>query len=240
MKNYIVLTLVIFAGFCSDLNGQTLITTEEFASKLRELGTTGQLVDVRTSNEFAQGHLAGATNIDFKSPEFATNIDKLDKSKPVMLYCLGGSRSAGAAKILVEKGFEVFDMHGGYVKWTSEEKPVDGVPARKKSDNVSPLTLEDGEFTKLIAGDKPVLIDFTAKWCAPCQLMLPYIKKLGKEFEGRAVVKTIDFDANRDLGAILGINALPALFLYKNGQLVWKKTGVESEEGFRTLLTQNL
>jgi rhodanese-related sulfurtransferase len=77
------------------------------------------LVDVRTKEEFDQGHLCDALNIDFKADDFKANIQKLPKSSPVYLYCRTGKRSKSAATILKGLGFEnITNLEGGYVAYT--------------------------------------------------------------------------------------------------------------------------
>lgn len=77
-----------------------------------------QLVDVRTSEEFAQESIPGSQNIDFESPTFEADIDKLDKTKPVLLYCNAGGQSAKCAKKLLDAGFiKIYDLEGGITKW---------------------------------------------------------------------------------------------------------------------------
>ena len=80
-----------------------------------------QLVDVRTPDEFTDGHIENAQNIDFRSPTFAQDILKLDKEKPVLLYCHSGGRSAKCAKKLEEAGFKkIYDLQGGISRWKHE------------------------------------------------------------------------------------------------------------------------
>ncbi|MCU0393544.1 MAG: rhodanese-like domain-containing protein [Thermoflexibacter sp.] len=80
-----------------------------------------QLLDVRTPEEFAEGKLDGAVNIDISSNEFESQVESLDKSKPVAVYCYKGKRSEKAAKILKEKGFKlVYNLEGGLSSWQSE------------------------------------------------------------------------------------------------------------------------
>ncbi len=78
-----------------------------------------QLVDVRTAREFRGGHIARAVNIDyFKGSAFEEAFKKMDKAKPVYLYCRSGNRSLKAARKLVSLGFEkVYDLQGGILKW---------------------------------------------------------------------------------------------------------------------------
>ena len=82
-----------------------------------------QLVDVRTPKEYKEGHINQAQNIDFFSPTFDQDIQKLDKDKPVMVYCQMGGRSAKCAERMKELGFvKIYDFKGGYSKWKSQEQ----------------------------------------------------------------------------------------------------------------------
>lgn len=83
-----------------------------------------QLVDVRTIDEFNEGHLQNAQNICISDEDFKENISKLDKTQPIYLYCRSGKRSARAAEILKEMGFkEIYDMEGGFLEWQSQGLP---------------------------------------------------------------------------------------------------------------------
>jgi len=93
-----------------------LISTEEMReiSKLEGM----QLVDVRTPREYETGHIPNAQNIDFLDAKFELNIQNLDKSKPVIIYCQRGSRSAKCASKLIANGFvKVYDLDGGFAQW---------------------------------------------------------------------------------------------------------------------------
>ena len=78
-----------------------------------------QLIDVRTPREFNASHIAKAINVDFyQQNQFVDKFSKLDKNRPVYLYCRSGSRSQKAARRLVKMGFtEVFDLKGGFLNW---------------------------------------------------------------------------------------------------------------------------
>jgi len=82
------------------------------------------IIDVRTPEEFAVGHLESALNTNLNSGNFSADINKLDKNKTYLIYCRSGSRSAKAASIMEDLGFrEVNDM-GGITDWTAEGFPV--------------------------------------------------------------------------------------------------------------------
>jgi rhodanese-related sulfurtransferase len=93
-----------------------LVSSEEMESILEIEGV--QLIDVRTPEEYAEGYIEGAQNIDFYSDTFDQDILKLDKTKPVVLYCKSGGRSANCAEKLVKAGFvKVYDLDGGITQW---------------------------------------------------------------------------------------------------------------------------
>lgn len=79
-----------------------------------------QLVDVRTAEEYNDGYIKDAENIDIKSQDFLEKIEKYSKSEPVYVYCKSGGRSQKAAEIMIDRGFtHVIDLEGGYMNWMS-------------------------------------------------------------------------------------------------------------------------
>ena len=86
---------------------------------------TAQLVDVRTPEEFAKGHIAGAVNIDFLEDGFLERTKAIDKSKPVLLYCAAGGRSEDAVAIMKAAGYtDVVDLANGFNGWKRSSLPV--------------------------------------------------------------------------------------------------------------------
>jgi rhodanese-related sulfurtransferase len=123
---------VLLGGFILQLSactGQTsssrstneILSAQDFEVRLSEWQDP-QLLDVRRPDEFARGHIAGATNIDvLNEAGFREFIESLDKEKPVMVYCQAGVRSRKAAYILEESGFRlIYDLEGGYRSWPSK------------------------------------------------------------------------------------------------------------------------
>ena len=79
------------------------------------------LLDVRTPEEYAEGHLKGAKLLDWKNPDsFKEGAKTLDATKTIYVYCRSGRRSNAAAQFLASQGFKVIDMDGGILSWTSE------------------------------------------------------------------------------------------------------------------------
>lgn len=92
------------------------LENEAFATKMNEV--KGILIDVRTSEEFNNGHIEGALNLDYNSGEFESYVDSLDVTKPVFVYCQAGGRSGKARDILKDRDFlEVYNLKNGYGNW---------------------------------------------------------------------------------------------------------------------------
>ncbi len=235
MKSFLGIATVFF--LCQNLVfAQSRIGGEDFLARITS-DSSSQLIDVRTAEEFGAGHLPKARNVDFKKDDFLKQLEGLNKEQPVMLYCLGGSRSSAAAQLLASNGFsQVYELDGGYMRWTVEKRPVDGIREVK----VAVVGMPVDEYETIVKNDLPVLVDFTAKWCAPCKAMYPSIKRIESEFSGRAVVKVIDVDANKTVSEHLGIKYLPLIYLYKNGEIVWQSTGAVSEKTLRDVITNQL
>ena len=97
---------------------------DEFEKMLAEDNTL-QLVDVRTAEEYAAGHLPGAINIDWHGEDFMEKAESLlPKDRTVMVYCRSGRRSAEAAAKLDGAGIKTYNMLGGYLAWTAADKPT--------------------------------------------------------------------------------------------------------------------
>jgi len=97
----------------------SVLNKNQFAEAIQ--GKKVVLVDVRTPEEYSEGFIEGAINIDyFDQQSFIKQISALDKKEPVYLYCRSGNRSMKAARQLVSLGFEnVYDLAGGYMAWSS-------------------------------------------------------------------------------------------------------------------------
>jgi rhodanese-related sulfurtransferase len=114
MRKLIVFLVVILSVSCSAQSSSSKVLSQE-DFKTHVIGKDVQLVDVRTPGEYKAGKIDDAINIDYMAADFKAKMAKLDKSKPIYIYCQAGGRSASAAKILVEMGFKkVFDLSGGY------------------------------------------------------------------------------------------------------------------------------
>lgn len=93
-------------------------------------------------------------------------------------------------------------------------------------------------FEQLIAGDKPVLVDFFATWCGPCKMMHPILEELKQSIGDRATIIKINVDEAQDLAVQYGVRAVPTLAIFKQGQLVWREAGVHSAQQLTQALEQ--
>ncbi len=131
MKMLILSILASFLINCSspqqELPKVKQLTPKEF--KAQKLNSSAVLLDVRTPEEFTEGHLEGAANVDYRGGEFAEQMKNWDKSKTYYLYCASGNRSNKAADLLREAGFKNIYNIGGYN--TLKEA---GIPTELKKD----------------------------------------------------------------------------------------------------------
>jgi thioredoxin len=230
MKKYSV--LILFLVLCMSPAFAQVLDVESFSSKIAEM-PQALLLDVRTSGEFGGGHLPHASNIDFRSEGFATEIDKLDKNRPVLIYCLSGGRSAQAAELMRAKGFQVTELKGGYLKWTTKMMPLEGVPSVKHD---AAWSLAD--FEKLAKENDAVVVDFYAKWCAPCLKMMPMVDKLAGEYVGKVSVIKVEADGNQAILQSNGIDEIPSFLVFRKGKLIQKTSGFREEPKLKELFDQ--
>lgn len=88
---------------------------------------TGLVVlDIRTPQEYAEGHLAGSSNLDFYEPDFAASLDALDKELPYFVYCRSGNRTSQTIETMKDLGFtEVYELDGGIITWAEAGLPIE-------------------------------------------------------------------------------------------------------------------
>ena len=230
MKKIITLICCIFLLYSCEsqpAKGVEKLPPAAYAEKIKAT-PNAQIVDVRTPAEFNGEHLPNAININWNANNFETEASKLDKSRPVFVYCKVGGRSRQAANKFSELGFtKVYDLEGGILKWAADgygEKPNRIVGMRSK------------EYGELLNTDKLVLVDFYAKWCEPCKKMAPYIDKLTTEMKDKVTIIRLDADEHKTLVSEMKIDSLPSLILYKDKKIIWQHEGFISEDELKKQL----
>jgi thioredoxin 1 len=94
-------------------------------------------------------------------------------------------------------------------------------------------------FSDLIAGDKPVLVDFFAEWCGPCKMIKPILRQLKDKLGDEVVILQIDVDKNPKLMQHYQIMGVPTLILFKNKEIKWRQSGVVPMAYLENVITQN-
>jgi rhodanese-related sulfurtransferase len=127
----LLITATILSG-CANKNSAGIrvfkdISIQEAADLIKNNQNNPQFIilDVRTPQEFSEGHIEGALNLDFYSPSFKEDLDKLDKTKTYFVYCRTGNRSGQAVKMMESLGFrEAYNLSTGIVEWIAAGQPV--------------------------------------------------------------------------------------------------------------------
>jgi len=93
-------------------------------------------------------------------------------------------------------------------------------------------------FYEIIGSEKPVLIDFFATWCGPCQMMQQILVELYKLVGDKARIIKIDIDKNQKLADVYRVQSVPTLMIFKNGKAEWRESGVHSADDLHRVLKQ--
>ena len=119
----ILTMLCSFLGCNVQTDGFKSLSVEEYAKAIED--TTVVRLDVRTAEEYADGHIEGTLNIDVLKSDFEKNVlATLPKDKTIAVNCRSGKRSKNAARILVKIGFKVIELDSGYNGWVGDGKPI--------------------------------------------------------------------------------------------------------------------
>ena len=96
-----------------------------------------------------------------------------------------------------------------------------------------------GNFKNIINDNQPVLVDFFADWCGPCKALSPVLKDLAKEMDGLRIIK-IDIDKNPQVAQKYNVKSVPTLMLFKEGQNLWKQSGVLGLTQLKSIISEHL
>jgi rhodanese-related sulfurtransferase len=125
MRTIIYLAFASILAFqsCAQKSAVTNISADSLQSLLKD--EHGILLDVRTPEEYAEGHIPGAINIDYRSEHFSEGLDTLNKDLVYQVYCHSGRRSSESSEIMKKKGFKsIYNLEGGILEWQKKGYPV--------------------------------------------------------------------------------------------------------------------
>ncbi|MDQ8014593.1 MAG: thioredoxin domain-containing protein [Flavobacterium nitrogenifigens] len=223
MKNQILKTSITAIAFFwavaafSQNEIHSSLSLDLFYSKIKSQKNP-QIVDARTSEEFALNHIEGAVNFNLQSENYAQSVAKLDKSKPVFIYSIGAGRSVALEKELLKNGFsEAYSLEGGIANWIGNGKPF-------YSNLKSKLSL--AEFNKIIAENKTVFVDIGSKYCGACKKVKPVLENIRSDYGSNLKIVEIELeDSPQVIADLKTVKVFPTLILYENGKIIFKKEG---------------
>ena len=234
----IILAAILLALLLVESKAQMVQNVDAFKFKQLISSEDAILLDVRTLEEYSRAHIQGSTNINIADPEFTSKINLLQKDKTILIHCLSGSRSSACANYLNQMGFKIiYTLKQGLMEWNHQGY------ALEKSDQVIASTstaYTEQSFARLLTGNKLVLVDFHAVWCAPCKAMNPIIDKLAIDYKGKATIEKIDIEANKQIANVYQVQSVPGFVLFKQGIKVWSHNGKISYNDFVAVIKKYL
>jgi phage shock protein E len=208
-----------------------ILAPEDFAEAIKQ-GENTILIDLRSVNDFSNGHIFGATHIDFELPTYEWRFAELDTEQNLFIYCKDGKRSKEAAIYLESQGFNsVTVLKGGLRAWLNEGyslTPEELIPPPE-------LTFEG--FSRMLGQEHLVIVNFYLPGDRNCRTVEPVLDELAITYRKKIKILRIDMDHYTYLAAEMGIEYPPTLQLYENGNLCKVLKGVTKkkhiEDAFR-------
>lgn len=204
-----LLAASLFTGIFGSCQRYDNLSAGEFLDRLGQ-DPDDLLIDVRTPEEYAAGHLPGAINIDWLADGFLDQAKAaLDPGRPLLVYCRTGRRSAEAAGRLSAAGFPVGNLLGGYVGWTESGLPVltaedDAAEAEYAATLLPPGTPAPGFTLNDLGGNQvnisdfrghSVVLIFWASWCPDCRAEVPDLKRMAASADpSKVAFVSVSFD----------------------------------------------
>ena len=194
------------------------LSVDSFAAKI-ERQERPQIIDARRQEEFIVNHIKDAVNIDQFAGDYLTQLKQFNQQQPVFIYAIQNYRPGILAKELLELGYkEVYILQSGIASWIGA-----GHPYYSAMKNIVSLA----EYNAVLKANKLVLVDIGTKYCGTCVKVKQVIDSLRQDKDGAFTIEEIDLYHNPELVAGLKeIHAVPTVLVYKEGKVIWKRTGL--------------
>lgn len=235
MKYILSITLALFLAACKTQTSGGLSPTD-FNTQIAS--EDAKIIDVRTPEEYNEGFIKGAVNINWNAGDFETVISQFGKEQKLYLYCKSGTRSGNAYELLKKLGYKnVYNLVGGITAWQEAQLPIETKPVVETKvpqvEEAKPI-----DFKTAIYGEKLVFVDFNATWCGPCKRMQPFVDMIKEERSSEVLVYSIDTDREVELAKEYQIFNLPTVILIKKGAVLYRKEGYHDKKSLNDLVTK--
>ncbi len=209
---------ILFLIACGqNKSGYLSMDAIQFNQKLENTKNV-QLIDVRTPEEYSSSKIGNALNINYYDADFEAKLKKLDKDKPLFVYCKSGGRSSGAVSKLLDLGFkEVYELEGGIMAWERAKLQTKSNTKTNEKDVFTSNTLNE-----ILTENQKVIVNFYASWCIPCKRMKPFMDELEKEYPDVKIIR-IDIDQAKALATELKVENIPTVMFYEKNSLKERK-----------------
>lgn len=224
MKTIVALLILAGTGIYLLLPQNNELGPKEFADALKS-DKDNVLLDLRSAADFAGGHLFGANNIDCSLSNFEWRIGALDTKKRIFIYCQDGYQNKEVLTYLKSQGYHsVTALAGGLNKWLNAGYAV------TPEELIPPAELTFDSFSKMLDLEHLVIVQFYLPGDSNCQTVSASLDELALVYNQKIKILRIDIDTYKYLATEMGIDLVPTLHFYENGNLNGTIEGVHRKE----------